>query len=338
MQKSSTAPDLWDQPQEAQKLLQRLSQVQGEVDLWRGLHREAASLTELAELVAAESDPALEGDVEREAAALEKKLDALEFQLVFSGRYDRASAILAVHAGAGGTESQDWAEMLLRMYLRWAEQSGYRTSLLDSSRGEEAGIKSATLEVTGANAYGWLKGDKGVHRLVRLSPYDAAHARHTSFALVEVLPEAGDDVDVAIRDDDLRVDFFRSSGAGGQNVQKTSTAVRIVHLPTGITITCQNERSQNQNRETAMKVLKARLIALEEEKRAAEMARVRGAHVSAEWGNQIRSYVLHPYKLVKDHRSGYESHSPQEVLDGELEPLLKAYLLSQVGKEEGQTR
>jgi peptide chain release factor 2 len=308
------------------------------VDLWRGLHREAASLTELAELVAAESAPALEGDVEHEVAALEKRLDALEFQLVFSGRYDSSSAIFAVHAGAGGTESQDWAEMLLRMYLRWAEQSGYRTSLLDSSRGDEAGIKSATVEVVGANAYGWLKGEKGVHRLVRLSPYDAAHARHTSFALVEVLPEAGDNVDVEIRDDDLRIDYFRSSGAGGQNVQKTSTAVRIVHLPTGITIACQNERSQRQNRETAMKVLKARLIAREEEKRAAEMARIRGEHVSAEWGNQIRSYVLHPYKLVKDHRSGYESHSPQHVLDGELEPLLKAYLLSQVGKGEGQTR
>lgn len=308
------------------------------MDQWRGLHREAASLTELAELVAAQSDPALEADVEREVAALEKKLDALEFQLAFSGRYDGASAIFAVHAGAGGTESQDWAEMLLRMYLRWAEQSGYRASLLDSSRGEEAGIKSATVEVAGANAYGWLKGEKGVHRLVRLSPYDAAHARHTSFALVEVLPEAGDDVDVAIRDDDLRVDFFRSSGAGGQNVQKTSTAVRIVHLPTGITITCQNERSQRQNREAAMKVLKARLIAREEEKRAEEMARIRGEHVSAEWGNQIRSYVLHPYKLVKDHRSGYESHSPQDVLDGQLEPLLKAYLLSQVGKEEGSAR
>lgn len=224
--------------------------------------------------------------------------------------------------------------MLLRMYLRWAERFGCRATLLDSSRGEEAGIKSATVEIVGANAYGWLKGEKGVHRLVRLSPFDAAHARHTSFALVEVLPEVEGGADLAVKEEDLRVDYFRSSGAGGQNVQKTSTAVRIVHLPTGITVSCQNERSQRQNREMAMRVLIARLVSREEERRAQEMARIRGEHVSPEWGNQIRSYVLHPYKLVKDHRTGFETHEPQQVLDGDLEPLLKSYLLSQVGQKE----
>lgn len=333
MQQQSAAPDLWDQPQEAQKLLQRLAQLQDAVQLWRGLAKDADSLGELAQLAEAEGDASIGEELEQDVTALEEKLDSLEFELVFSGRYDGASAILAVHAGAGGTESQDWAEMLLRMYLRWAERHRCRATLLDSSRGEEAGIKSATLEIAGAHAYGWLKGERGVHRLVRLSPFDAAHARHTSFALVEVLPEAEGDADVTVNEEDLRVDYFRASGAGGQNVQKTSTAVRIVHVPTGITVSCQNERSQHQNREMAMRVLKARLVAREEERRAQEMARIKGEHVSAEWGNQIRSYVLHPYKLVKDHRTGFETHAPQDVLDGNLEPLLKSYLMGQVGKE-----
>ena len=333
MQQQSAAPDLWDQPQEAQKLLQRLAQLQDAVQRWRGLAKDADSLGELAQLAEAEGDASIGEELEQDVTALEEKLDSLEFELVFSGRYDGASAILAVHAGAGGTESQDWAEMLLRMYLRWAERHRCRATLLDSSRGEEAGIKSATLEIAGAHAYGWLKGERGVHRLVRLSPFDAAHARHTSFALVEVLPEAEGDADVTVNEEDLRVDYFRASGAGGQNVQKTSTAVRIVHVPTGITVSCQNERSQHQNREMAMRVLKARLVAREEERRAQEMARIKGEHVSAEWGNQIRSYVLHPYKLVKDHRTGFETHAPQDVLDGNLEPLLKSYLMGQVGKE-----
>ena len=328
-------PDLWDDPQKAQGLMQRLSQLQNEVQTWRTLSKDVASLIELAALAANESDQSLAADLERDSAALEQKLDQLEFQLILSGPYDSRNAIVALHAGAGGTDSQDWAEMLLRMYLRWAEQNGYKAAILDESKGEEAGIKSATIEISGPDAYGWLKGEKGVHRLVRLSPFDSAHARHTSFALAEVLPEAEGNTEVIIGDDDIRMDVFRASGAGGQNVQKNSTAVRIVHIPSGIVVTCQNERSQRQNRETAMKILKARLIALEEQRRAEEMAQVKGAHVSAEWGNQIRSYVLHPYKLVKDHRTGYESHNPQEVLDGGLEHVLKAYLLSQVGGGRG---
>ena len=315
-------------------MLQRLAQLQDEARLWYGFQSDAASLAELAGLVP-EADTALAAEVERDLAALESRLDRLEFQLIFSGPHDASNAIVAIHAGAGGTESQDWAEMLLRMYLRWAERSGYQAKVVDTSRGEEAGIKSATVEVTGPNAYGWLKGDRGVHRLVRLSPFDSAHARHTSFALVEVLPEVEGDTEIAINESDLRIDVFRAGGHGGQSVQKTASAVRIVHLPTGITVSCQNERSQRQNRELALKVLRARLAAHEEERRAQERSRMKGAHVSAEWGNQIRSYVLHPYKLVKDHRTGYESHGPQEVLDGDLEPLLKSFLLSQVGTEQG---
>jgi len=250
---------------------------------------------------------------------------------VFSGPHDERTAILAVHAGAGGTESQDWAEMLLRMYLRWAERQGYKTQVLDMSPGEEAGIKSALVEISGACAYGYLKAERGVHRLVRISPFDAAHARHTSFALVEVLPEAEQGVDIIINQDDLRIDVFRAGGHGGQSVQKNSTAIRITHLPTGTVVVCQNERSQLQNRESAMKVLHARLMQIELKKKADEQAKLKGQHIPAEWGNQIRSYVLHPYRMVKDHRTEYETSDTAAVLDGALEPLLEAYLLSTVG-------
>ena len=257
---------------------------------------------------------------------------SLEFDVVFSGQYDNRTAILAVHAGAGGTESQDWAQMLLRMYLRWAERKGYKGRILDSSPGEEAGIKSALVEVQGRLAYGYLKTEHGVHRLVRISPFDASRSRHTSFALVEVLPEAEGDIDVEINADDLRIDTFGAGGHGGQNVQKNATAVRITHLPTNIVVTCQNERSLTQNRETAMKVLRARLMEVEVKKRAEEQAKLKGERVSAEWGSQIRSYVLHPYKLVKDHRSGYESTDPNAVLDGDIDALLEAYLIATVGE------
>jgi peptide chain release factor 2 len=251
---------------------------------------------------------------------------------MLSGKYDRGDAILAIHAGAGGTDSQDWAEMLQRMYLRWVEKQGYQSEILDFTEGEEAGIKSTTMAVNGKYAYGYLRSEKGVHRLVRLSPYDAAHRRHTSFALVEILPQVEEDSEVKIDPDDLRIDVYRSSSAGGQNVQKNATAIRITHLPTGIVVTCQNERSQTQNRENALKVLRARLLELKQQEQVEKMAELRGEYQKAEWGSQIRSYVLHPYQLVKDHRTGYEMGNTQAVLNGDLDEFIDAYLRTTVGE------
>lgn len=312
--------------------MRRLAEIRQSVETWRSLNQRAVALLELIVLALDEDNASLQDSFLDEANSLESELHQLEFQLIFSGPHDNRTAILAVHAGAGGTESQDWAQMLLRMYLRWAERRGYKTQILDMSPGEEAGIKSVLAEIDGRWAYGHLKAERGVHRLVRLSPFDSSHARHTSFALVEVLPQAEQDVDVTIDPDDLRIDVFRAGGHGGQSVQKTATAVRITHLPTGTVATCQNERSQLQNREIAMRVLRARLMELEMKRRAEEQAKLKGEHIPAEWGNQIRSYVLHPYKLVKDHRTGYETSDTGAVLDGELDPLLEAYLLSTVGK------
>ncbi len=252
---------------------------------------------------------------------------------MFSGRYDEDDAILAIHAGAGGTDSQDWAAMLERMYLRWAERHGYETEILDRTPGEEAGIKSVTIAVNGRYAYGYLRSEKGVHRLVRLSPFDAAHRRHTSFALVEVLPQVAlDDPEVEINPDDIKMEVFRASSAGGQNVQKNATAVRLIHIPTGIVVTCQNERSQVQNREFAMRILRARLLELKKAEREEEIAILRGEYTKAEWGNQIRSYVLHPYQMVKDHRTGHERGNTQAVLDGDLDDFMEAYLRSPVNQ------
>ena len=260
--------------------------------------------------------------------SIERILEEMEFQETLGGEYDGNSAVLAIHAGAGGTESQDWAEMLLRMYLRWCEKRRYKAEVIETSVGEEAGIKSALIEIEGDYAYGYLKSERGVHRLVRLSPFDADHARHTSFALVEVLPEVESGTDVTINAEDLKIDAYGSSGPGGQHMQKTSSAIRITHIPTGIVVTCQNERSQTRNKETAMKVLASRLLELELEKNAEEQAKLKGEHVSAGWGNQIRSYVLHPYKMVKDHRSNFESSNPDAVLDGDLDEVIRAYLKS----------
>lgn len=321
----SAAADFWDDPQAAQVVMRRLAQLRADVALWRGLERHTADLTELVVLAIADDDQSLAAELERDTAALLKRLTELEFELRFAGPYDSRPAILAVHAGAGGTESQDWAEMLVRMYTRWADRHGYAWDLLDSTPGEEAGIKSATVEIAGSHAYGWLRGERGSHRLVRQSPYDAEHKRHTSFALVEVMPEADESVDVQINPDDLRVDVYRASGHGGQNVQKNSTAIRITHLPTGIVVTCQNERSQHRNRESAMKVLESRLLERELERKAEEQAKLKGEHVSAGFGSAIRSYVLHPYKLVKDQRSGYDSTDPLAVLDGDLDDMLRSY-------------
>jgi peptide chain release factor 2 len=311
--------------------MRRLSQSKETVNTWRGLEKRVAEAMELLELTEAEPDEEISAHIEEEAEAIEKELQALEFQLAFSGPYDARNAIFAIHAGAGGTESQDWAEMLLRMYLRWCEAQGFETEVLDSTMGEEAGIKSVTVEVKGANAYGYLKSERGVHRLVRLSPFDSAHARHTSFALVEVMPEAEGAVEVNINEEDLRIDIYHSSGHGGQNVQKVATAVRITHIPSGLVVTCQNERSQNRNKESALRVLEARLLEREVERQAEEQARIKGEHVEAGWGNQIRSYVLHPYKMVKDHRTDFETSNAAAVLDGDLDGLIQAYLKTTMG-------
>jgi peptide chain release factor 2 len=308
--------------------MRRLSHLQDTVSTWRQLEKKASELAELIDLALAEDERSLESDTSAEITQLERQLYDLEFQLAFSGEYDTRNALLAVHSGAGGTESQDWSQMLLRMYLRWAERRGFEAEVLDLSPGEEAGVKSALISVKGAYAYGYLKAEHGVHRLVRLSPFDADHARHTSFALVEVMPEVESEVEVSINPDELKVETFRASGPGGQHMQKTSTAVRITHLPTGLVASCQNERSQLRNKETALRILRSRLLELELEKKAEEQAKLKGEHISAGWGNQIRSYVLHPYKMVKDHRTDYETSDAAAVLDGELDEFIRAYLKS----------
>jgi peptide chain release factor 2 len=331
LEQQSAAPGFWDDPQPAQDVMRRASNVRTRIETWRGLEQQVADLLELLELAANEGDESTAGDIERDTSSIESRLGELEFELTFSGPYDDRSAILAVHAGAGGTESQDWAEMLLRMYTRWCERRGFKAELIDMTPGEEAGVKSATLEISGEYVYGYLKSERGVHRLVRLSPFDSENRRHTSFALVEVLPEANDAAEVKVNPDDIRVDVYRASGHGGQNVQKNSTAIRITHIPSGIVVTCQNERSQHRNRESAMRVLEARLIEIELEKQAEEQAKLKGEHVSAGWSNQIRSYVLHPYKMVKDHRTGFETSDAQAVLDGDLDEAIRAYLQGTVG-------
>lgn len=315
--------------------MRRLADLRSDVQLWRGLQHRADDLAGLAEMARADTDEASMADLAAELAAdasrLATELDGLEFQLMLGGPYDRKNAILALHAGAGGTESQDWTEMLLRMYLRWAERRHFKAEVLDTMPGEEAGIKSVTLAIRGPFAYGYLKSERGVHRLVRLSPYDAAHRRHTSFALAEVLPEVDADVEIQVNPEDVKMEVFRSSGAGGQNVQKTSTAVRLIHGPTGIIVTCQDQRSQLQNKETALRILQSRLLALRVEEQEAEQARLKGQHVAAGWGNQIRSYVLHPYNMVKDHRTEHETSNTAAVLDGDFDEFIQAFLKQSMG-------
>jgi peptide chain release factor 2 len=281
----------------------------------------------------AEDDGHLEGTLEQDLRALDNDLEKQEIDLLFANPYAEHPALVSIHAGAGGTDSQDWTEMLLRMYLRWAEREKMQTEILDESPGEEAGYKSVTVRISGKRAFGWLRAERGVHRLVRLSPFDQAHRRHTSFALVEVIPEIEDDTEVEIRPDDLKVDTYRSSGAGGQHVNKTSSAVRMTHLPTGIIVTCQNERSQIKNRDMALKVLRSRLVALREQQRSEQRQELKGEHQSNEWGSQIRSYVLHPYTLVKDHRTGHETGNVQAVLDGDLQAFMEAFLRWDAGRE-----
>lgn len=323
LDKKIEAVDFWDDSSQAQRTIREANALREMVDSWRtfaGRIRDAAELAQL-------DDESLRADLEKEVQAIEAELEERTFAAMFSGPYDRDDALLAIHAGAGGTDSQDWAEMLQRMYLRWAETHGFETDILDLTEGEEAGIKSVTIAVNGKYAYGYLRSEKGVHRLVRLSPFDAAHRRHTSFALVEVLPQITmDDPEVEIDPSELKIDVFKSSGAGGQNVQKNATAIRLTHLPTGIVVTCQNERSQLQNRENAMRVLRARLLEIKRAEKEEEVAVLRGEYTKAEWGNQIRSYVLHPYQMVKDHRTEHERGNAQAVLDGDLDGFMEAYL------------
>jgi peptide chain release factor 2 len=304
-----------------------LSNLREEVERWSTLAQRVGDAIELSTL----EDESLYDELAAETQALEQGVGKLEFQILFSGPNDRADAILAIHARAGGTDAQDWTEMLLRMYLRWSEARGYSTELVDQLSGEEAGLKRATIAISGSYAYGYLNTERGVHRLVRLSPFDAAHRRHTSFALVEVWPDISQEITVTIDPGDLQIDTFHASSAGGQHVQKNETAVRITHLPTGIVVSCQNERSQVQNREMAMRVLRARMLQAEEEKRQAELAELKGEHVDASWGNQIRSYVLHPYQMVKDHRTNHETGNVQAVLDGRLDEFMTAYLRYTMG-------
>jgi peptide chain release factor 2 len=298
------------------------SQLREEIESYEALKKRAEDTLEMLEI----AEDSMLDELEIEVEKIEAEVDQLELNTLLSGKYDRGNALLAIHAGAGGTDSQDWAEMLERMYLRWAEGHGYKTDILDRTAGEEAGIKSVTIGVSGHLAYGYLRPEKGVHRLVRLSPFDAAHRRHTSFALVEVLPELDDMDEVQVPADDVKIDVYKSSGAGGQNVQKNATAVRLTHIPTGLVVTCQNERSQVQNKENAMRVLKARLLEMKQEEQEETLSELRGEYTKAEWGSQIRSYVLHPYQLVKDHRTDYEMGNAQAVLDGEIEPFIEAYL------------
>jgi peptide chain release factor 2 len=325
LEAETVRPDFWDDQRRAARVSAELARAQRKLDLFARLQLEAGELDGMLEMAA--EDPEWKAELERSVAALERDVARLQEEALFTGEYDSGPAVVSVHAGAGGTDSQDWAEMLLRMYLRWAEGRGLKTELLEATPGEEAGLKSATFTLTGDNAYGIMQAEKGVHRLVRQSPFDSAHRRHTSFAQVEVAPLVDDDVDVEIDEGDLRIDTYRSQGAGGQHVNKTDSAVRLTHLPTGIVVQCQNQRSQLQNKAQAMRILKSRLLEREREQREAEMAKARGEAQDISFGSQIRSYVLHPYTMVNDHRTNLKIGNAQGVLDGGLDELVHAELL-----------
>lgn len=315
----------WDDPKAAQKLMQKMSRLKAQVEKWLTMRQRLKDAVELAEL-----DDSMEDELSAEADALAVELDKLSLQAMLSGEYDDEDAILSIHAGAGGVDAQDWAEILERMYMRWIEQSGHKAEVIDRSVGDEAGVKSVTIAVKGDYAYGYLQSEQGVHRLVRISPFDSNARRHTSFAKVELWPDIAEDIDIDIKDADIRVDVFRSSGPGGQSVNTTDSAVRITHLATGIIVSSQNQKSQLQNKDRAMQVLKARLFDLERQKQQEELAALKGENVDAGWGNQIRSYVMHPYQMVKDHRTNYETGQVNAVLDGRLDEFMESYLRSNI--------
>ena len=331
MEKQTLDPGFWSNHQKAQGRMQSLTALKDEVTAWETLQRRSDDLVELIELADDESDGVMLAQLGLDAESLGADLADQEFRLQLNGKHDARPAIISVKQGAGGVDAQDWSEMLLRMYLRWSEQAGYDADVLDFTPGEEAGIKSAAVRVSGDHPYGYLKSERGVHRLVRLSPFDSGNRRHTSFSLVEVYPEPAAADEVEIDPAEVRMEAFRASGHGGQSVQKNSTAVRLTHEPTGIVVSVQNERSQAQNRQVAMKILHARVTDLENQKRAAEQAKLKGDHISAEFGRQVRSYVLHPYQMVKDHRTDYEVSDARGVLEGDLGGFLKAYLQSSTG-------
>ena len=319
-------PDFWQDREKAVKVGQEAEELDSEINRWEELLKEITELEELVAVGNKEGDLSIEKEANAKYEELLKKFESLEFQVLFSGKYDESNAILSIHAGTGGVDAQDWAEILMRMFLRFAEKRKWKTEILDKTMGNEAGVKSISMLITGRWAYGYLKSESGVHRLVRISPFDAEQMRHTSFALVEVIPELPEAVDIEIKDEDLRIDVFRSSGPGGQSVNTTDSAIRIVHKPTNITVTCQTERSQHQNKETAMKILKSKLYKLQEEEKEKEEKKMRGEAQKAEWGKQIRSYVMQPYRMVKDHRTEYETSDINAVLDGELEGFMESYL------------
>jgi peptide chain release factor 2 len=331
LEKRSSATDFWTDTAAAKHLMREMADKKRIITRWREIEKRVNDTAELASL--AVEDAAIKTEVETELEKIISRLDKMELEAAFSGEFDSRNALLSIHAGAGGTESQDWVGTLMRMYLRWAERRGYPAEILESTPGEEAGMKTVTISVGGDYVYGYLKSEHGVHRLVRLSPFDADHARHTSFALVEVMPEAEGGVDITIDPEDLKIETFRSSGPGGQHMQKSSTAVRLTHLPSGLVVSSQSERSQHQNKEIAMRVLESRLLERELIRRAEERARIKGKRINAGWGNQIRSYVLHPYRLIKDHRTEYQTGNTEAVLDGDLDEFIKAYLRSRVGEE-----
>ncbi len=326
LEEESLAADFWSDNRKAQIHMQQLNALREEVSTWENIATQLNDLHGLAELLEEEADEGMQAEIVESLARLEEEVEQLQFALMLSGEHDERNAIVSIHAGSGGVDAQDWAEMLLRMYLRWAERHDFKTEIYEYNEGEEAGIKSATVEITGHYAYGYLRSEAGTHRLIRLSPFDAAHRRHTSFARVEVMPDIEDTIEITIRPEDLDIDTYRSTGAGGQHVNKTDSAVRIRHIPTGIVVTCQNERSQIQNREVAMKLLKARLYEREEKKREEEAARLKGEFVQADFGTQIRSVTVHPYNIVKDHRTNYESSDTEGYLAGNIDPFIHAYL------------
>lgn len=322
-------PSFWANMARATELSQKLARIKEDVQMFDSLMAQAEDIETLIELLQEENDPSAESELQAELSDLLEKIEKLEFQLMLSGEHDRSNAILEIHSGAGGTESQDWAEMLLRMYLRWCERKGYKTQIVDILQGEEAGIKSVTVLVQGSYAYGYLRAETGVHRLVRLSPFDANHRRHTSFASVFVYPEIEDDIKIEINESDIRIDTYRAGGHGGQHVNTTDSAVRITHIPTGIVVQCQNERSQHKNKEIAMRILRSRLYEYELEKREKEKLKIESEKSDIAFGNQIRSYVFHPYKMVKDLRTGVEVGDVERVMDGDIDIFIQAYLKSQ---------